>query len=118
MLFFELCPSDGWSRDAFNEVSSELSENIVGALKKLTQQQDELKQQQTDLSNGISSLNIQQTPNQNYIRNNQAQYKSSNKFNNSRKNSGDVETSTEDAADSIITEDVTSKTTTGSTSHK
>ena len=84
MAFFELCPSDDWSRDAFNEVSSPLSENLVGALTKLTLQQDELKQQQTDLSNRISSLNIQPTPNQNYIRTNQAQYRSSNRFNNSR----------------------------------
>ena len=42
MVFFELCPSDDWTRDALNEVSSALSENIVGALTKLTQQQEEL----------------------------------------------------------------------------
>ena len=83
MVFFELCPSDGWSRNAFNEVSSSLSENIVGALTKLTQQQDQLKQQQTDLSNRIIPLNVQQTPNQNYIRGNQAQYRGSNRFNSS-----------------------------------
>ena len=46
VVFFELCPSDDWSRDAFNEVSSSLSDNLVGALTKLTQQQEELKQQQ------------------------------------------------------------------------
>ena len=83
MVFFQLCPSGYWSRDAFNGVSSSLSDNLVGALAKLTQQQDELKQQQTDFSNRISSLNIQQTPNQNDIRNNQAQYRGSNRFNNS-----------------------------------
>ena len=44
MVFFELCPSDDWSRDAFNEVSSSLSETLVGAVTKLTQQ-DELKHQ-------------------------------------------------------------------------
>ena len=44
-MVFELCPSDDWTRDAFNKVSSTLSENLVGAITKLTQQQDELKQQ-------------------------------------------------------------------------
>ena len=58
MIFFELCPSDNWKRDAFNEVTSMLSENLVGALTKLTEQQDQLKQQQTDLSNKINSLNL------------------------------------------------------------
>ena len=42
--------SDDWTRDAFNEVSSKLSESLVGALTKLTQQ-DEPKQLQTDLLN-------------------------------------------------------------------
>ena len=84
MVFFELCPSDDWSRASFNEVSLSLSENIVGALTKRTQQQDELKQQQTGLSNRIVSLNIQQTPNQNYIRSNQSHYRSSNRFDSSR----------------------------------
>ena len=65
MVFFELCPSDDWTRDAFNEVSSTLSENLVGALTKLTQQQDELKQQQTDLSNRINSLNFPSHQNSN-----------------------------------------------------
>ena len=55
MVFFELCPNDDWTKYAFNEVISTLSENLVGALTKLTQQQDELKQQQTDLSNRINS---------------------------------------------------------------
>ena len=49
MVLFELCPSDDWTRDAFNEVSSTLSENLVGALTKLTQQQDQLKQQTNGL---------------------------------------------------------------------
>ena len=85
MVFFELCPSDDWSRDAINEVSSSLSENLVGALTKLTQQQEELKQQQTDLSNRISSLNDNQTTNQNYTRNNQQQYyRGNNRFKNPR----------------------------------
>ena len=57
MVFFEFCPSDDWTRDAFKDVSSTLSENLVGALRKLTQQ-DELKQQQTDLSKRINSLNV------------------------------------------------------------
>ena len=56
-VFFELCPNDDRMRDAFNEVSSTLSENLIEALTNLTQQQDELKQQQTDLSNRINSLN-------------------------------------------------------------
>ena len=85
MVFFELCPSDDWSRDAFNEVSSSLSENLVGALTKVAQQQDELKQQQTDLSNRISSLNVPQITNQNYPRNNQQNYyRGNNRFNNQR----------------------------------
>ena len=65
MVFFELCPIDDWTRDAFNEVSSTLSENLVGALTKLTQQQHELKQQQTDLSNRINSLNLPSHQNSN-----------------------------------------------------
>ena len=46
-------------RDAFNQVSSTLSENSVGASTKRTQQQDELKQQQTEFSIRINSLNAQ-----------------------------------------------------------
>ena len=42
-LFFGLCPNDYWTRDAFNEVSSTLSENLVPALTKLTQKHNELK---------------------------------------------------------------------------
>ena len=61
MVFFELCPSDDWTRDAFHEVNSTLSENLIGALTKLTQQQDELKAQQTDLSNRINNLNLNET---------------------------------------------------------
>ena len=64
MVLFELCPSDDWTRDAFNEVSSTLSEKLVGALTKLTQQQDQLKQQ-TDLSNRINSLNVPSHQNSN-----------------------------------------------------
>ena len=87
MVLFELCPSDDGSRDAFNEVSSSLSENSVGALTKLTQQ-EELKQQQNDLSNRISLLNDNKT-NQNYARNNQQQYyRGNNRFNNPRENRG------------------------------
>ena len=83
MVFFELCPSDDWSRDAFNEVSSSLSESLVGALTKLTQQEEELKQQQIGLSNRISLLKDIQTTNQNYTRNNQQQYyRGNNRFNN------------------------------------
>ena len=74
MVFFELCPSDDWTRDAFREVSSTFSENLIGALTKLTQQQDKLKSQQTDLSNRINNLNLTQnqdinnyqTPKQNF----------------------------------------------------
>ena len=85
MVFLELCPSDDWSRDAFNEVSSSLSENVVGSLTNLTQQQEELKQQQNDLSTRISSLNDIQTTNQNYTRNNQQQYyRGNNSINNPR----------------------------------
>ena len=85
MVVFELCPSEDWSRDAFNEVSSSLSENLVGAPTNLTQQQEELKQQQNDFSNKISSLNNNQTINQNYTRNNQQQYyRGNNRFNNPR----------------------------------
>ena len=63
MVFFELCPSDDWTRDALNEVSSTLPKKIVGALTKLTQQQDEPKAQQTELSNGISNLNLTHSQN-------------------------------------------------------
>ena len=55
---FEFCPSDDWTRDAFNEVSSTFSENLVGALRKPTQQDELKKQQQTDLSDRINSLNV------------------------------------------------------------
>ena len=65
MVFFELCTSDDWTRDAFNEVSSTFSENIERTLLKHTQQQDELKQQQTDLSNRINSLNVPHHQNSN-----------------------------------------------------
>ena len=85
MVFFELCPSDDWSRDAFNEVSSSLSENWVGALTKITQQQDELKQQQNDFSNRISTLNVSPPTNPIYQRSNQTQYsRGNNRFINSR----------------------------------
>ena len=85
MVISELCPSDEWSRDAFNEVSSLLSENLVGALTKLTQQQEELKQQQNGLSNRTSLLSDNQTTNQNYARNYQQQYyRGNNGFNNPR----------------------------------
>ena len=85
MVFFDLCPSDDWSRDAFNEVSSSISENMVGALTKITQQQDELKQQQNELSNQISTLNVSPPTNQNYQRSNQTQYyRGNNRFINSR----------------------------------
>ena len=57
MMFFELCPSDACTKDAFNEIFSTLSEILVGASTKLTQQ-DQLKQQQTDLSNRINTLNV------------------------------------------------------------
>ena len=40
MAVSDFCPSDDWTRDAFNGVSSTLSEIIVGAITKLTQQQD------------------------------------------------------------------------------
>ena len=87
MVLFELSPSDDWSRDAFNEVSSSLSEIMVGALTKLTQQQEDLKQQQNDLSNRIGLLNDNQTTIQNYTRKNQQQYyRGNNRFNNPRKN--------------------------------
>ena len=65
MVFFELCPSDNWIRDGFNEVSSTLSESLVGALTKLTQQQYELKQQQTDSSNRVNTLNVSNNQNRN-----------------------------------------------------
>ena len=65
MVFFELCPSDNWIRDGFNEVSSTLSERLVGALTKLTQQQNELKQQRTDLSNRVNTLNAPNNQNRN-----------------------------------------------------
>ena len=85
MVFFELCPGDDWSRDAFNEVSSSISKNLLGAPTKLTQQQDELKQQENELSKRINLLNGNQTTNQNYARNNQQQYcRGNNRFNNPR----------------------------------
>ena len=85
MVFFELCPSDDWSRDAFNEVSSSLSENLLGALTKITKQQDELKQQQNELSNQISTLNVSPPTNPNYQRSNRTQYyRGNNRFINSR----------------------------------
>ena len=65
MVFFEFCPSDDWTRYAFNEVNSTLSENLVGALTKPTQQQDELKQQQADLSNKINTRNFSSHQNSN-----------------------------------------------------
>ena len=46
LVFFELCTSDDWTRDAFNEVSSTLWGNLVEALTKLTQQEEKLEQQQ------------------------------------------------------------------------
>ena len=70
MVFLELCPSDDWTRDAFNEVSSTLLENLVGALTKLTQQEDELKEQQTDMSNRINTLNVFKNQNPNARSNN------------------------------------------------
>ena len=114
MIFFELYPSDDWSRDTFNEVSSSLSENLL--LTKLTQQQDELKQQQTDLSNRISSL----TFNRHLIRTTSeaTQHSTEVAIDSTREKFEDVETSIEDAADSTITEDITAYTTTGSTTHK
>ena len=87
MVFFELCTSDDWTRYAFNEESSSLSENMVAALTKLTQQQDELKQQQTNLSKRINILNLRNTADQNYARNNRNQnrfFRGNNRFNNSR----------------------------------
>ena len=54
MVFYELCPSDDWTKVTFNEISSTLSENLVAASTKLTQQ-DQLKQQQTDLFNRINT---------------------------------------------------------------
>ena len=106
MVFFEKWPSADWSRDAFNEMNSILAKNLLGGLAKLTQQQDELKQKQTDLSKRISSLNIQQTP----VRTTSEATKHTTevaKDSTIPENSKDVKTSTEDAADSIITEDVT-----------
>ena len=44
MEIFGLCPSNDCIRDSFNEVSYYLSGNLVGALKKLTQRQVQLKQ--------------------------------------------------------------------------
>ena len=85
IVFFELCPSDEWSRDAFNEVSSSLSENLVGAPTKITQQQDELKQQENELQNRISTLNVSPPTNPNYQRSSQTQYyRENNRFINSR----------------------------------
>ena len=85
MVFPELCPSDDWSRDAFNGLSSSLSENLVGALTEITKQQEELKQQQIELSNGISTFNVSQPANSNYHRYNQAHYyRGNNRCNNSR----------------------------------
>ena len=52
-----------WTRDAFNEVSSTLSESLLVALAKLKQQHDELKHQQTDLSNRINTMNVSKNPN-------------------------------------------------------
>ena len=84
MVYFELCRSDDWSRDAFNEVSSSLSENLVGAPTKITQQQEELKQQQNDFSNRISIFNVSASTNSNYQRYNQTQhFRGNNRFNNS-----------------------------------
>ena len=60
MVFFELCPNDDWARDAFNEDISTLCENLVCAFTKLTQQQDELKSKQTDLSNRMNKLTLTQ----------------------------------------------------------
>ena len=89
IVFFEPYTSDDWSRDAFNEVSSSLSEYLVEALMKLTQQQVELKQQQNDLSARISLLNDSRTANQNYARKNQQQhYRGNNRFNNPREYRG------------------------------
>ena len=83
MIFFELFPSDNWTRDAFNEVSSTLSGNLVGALTKLGKQQDELKQQQTDLSNRSNTLNVSSNQNQNMLNNNfNPQQSGKNRFNN------------------------------------
>ena len=57
-IFFERCPTDDWTSDAFIEVSSTLTENLIGAISKLTQQKDQLKQQQTDFSNRNNTLLI------------------------------------------------------------
>ena len=88
MVFFELCPSDDWSRDAFNEVSTTLSENLVSALTKLTQQQDEIKQHQTEMSNRINTFSCQNIGNQNYNNDNNqnrnSNYRGNNRYNNSR----------------------------------
>ena len=88
---------------------------VYTVLTKLTQQQDEL-QQQTDLSNRISSL----TFNRHLIRTTSeaTQHSTEVAIDSTREKSEDVETSTEDAADSTITEDITAYTTTGSTTHK
>ena len=68
MVFFELCPSEDWSRDAFNEMSKTLGwiGNLFSTLTKLTQQQDEIKQPQTELSNRINTIGSQNTCNQIY----------------------------------------------------
>ena len=118
MVFFARCPSDEWSRDTFNEVNSSLSQDLVRALTKLRQQQDEPKQQQTDLSNRNSSLNNPII--KHLIRTTSEATKHSTEVaigSRTRENSEDMETSTQDAADSIITEDITAYTTTGSTTH-
>ena len=86
MVFFELCPSDDWSSDAFNEKSTTLSENLVSALTKLTQKQDEIKQHQTEMSNRINTFSSKHVCNQNYNNDNNQNrnfnYRGNNRYNN------------------------------------
>ena len=55
LIFEELCPVDGWSRDGFNEMSSENSEKFLTVLTKMSERQNSLENRIDDLTRKLNS---------------------------------------------------------------
>ena len=70
LILRELCPVDDWSRDGFNEMSSEHSEKLLGVLSKMSENQNALEDKMNALTEKVANAqdgqNSHQNNNQNY----------------------------------------------------